>query len=107
MLWIGTVPRVTGRPYPIRALKARWTRMQLDLSFEPRPHFDGSTYEPAQDQSRLRRQLEAVKAVMRDDDLHAALLRQITYSLSVLAVEIPLGILLALSMYMKLLLALQ
>jgi glycerol transport system permease protein len=37
-------------------------------------------------------------AVMRDPDLHEALLRQIVYSLSVLAVEIPLGIALALSM---------
>jgi glycerol transport system permease protein len=37
-------------------------------------------------------------AVMRDEDLHAALLRQLTFSLSVLAVEIPLGIALALSM---------
>lgn len=37
-------------------------------------------------------------AVMRDEDLHAALWRQLTYSLAVLAVEIPLGILLALSM---------
>ena len=36
--------------------------------------------------------------VMRDDDLHAALLRQITFSLAVLVVEIPLGIALALSM---------
>jgi glycerol transport system permease protein len=37
-------------------------------------------------------------AVMRDEDLHAALLRQLTFSLAVLAVEIPLGIALALSM---------
>jgi glycerol transport system permease protein len=37
-------------------------------------------------------------AVMRDPDLHEALLRQIGYSLAVLAVEIPLGIALALSM---------
>ena len=37
-------------------------------------------------------------AVMRDEELHAALWRQITFSLSVLAVEIPLGIALALSM---------
>ena len=36
--------------------------------------------------------------VMRDSDLHEALLRQITFSLAVLLVEIPLGILLALSM---------
>jgi glycerol transport system permease protein len=37
-------------------------------------------------------------AVMRDSDLHAALLRQLTFSLAVLLVEIPLGIALALSM---------
>ena len=37
-------------------------------------------------------------AVMRDQDLHAALGRQLTFSLAVLAVEIPLGIALALSM---------
>ncbi len=37
-------------------------------------------------------------SVMRDPELHEALLRQIVYSLSVLAVEIPLGIALALSM---------
>ena len=37
-------------------------------------------------------------AVMRDSELHAALGRQLAYSLSVLAVEIPLGIALALSM---------
>ena len=37
-------------------------------------------------------------AVMRDEELHAALLRQLTYSLAVLLVEIPLGIMLALSM---------
>ncbi len=37
-------------------------------------------------------------SVMRDPELHEALLRQIIYSLSVLAVEIPLGIALALSM---------
>lgn len=36
--------------------------------------------------------------VMRDPELHEALWRQIVYSLSVLAVEIPLGIALALSM---------
>ena len=36
--------------------------------------------------------------VMRDDDLHAALLRQLGFSLAVLLVEIPLGIALALSM---------
>jgi glycerol transport system permease protein len=37
-------------------------------------------------------------AVMRDEDLHAALLRQLGYSIAVLVVEIPLGILLALGM---------
>src|SRR3954471_7803013 len=37
-------------------------------------------------------------SVMRDEDLHAALLRQIGFSLAGPAVEIPLGILLALSM---------
>ncbi len=37
-------------------------------------------------------------SVMRDGDLHAALFRQLQYSLAVLIVEIPLGILLALSM---------
>ncbi|MBI3148083.1 MAG: sugar ABC transporter permease [Betaproteobacteria bacterium] len=37
-------------------------------------------------------------AVMRDEELHAALWRQMGFSLAVLAVEIPLGIMLALSM---------
>ena len=37
-------------------------------------------------------------SVMRDEELHGALLRQLRFSLAVLAVEIPLGILLALSM---------
>jgi glycerol transport system permease protein len=37
-------------------------------------------------------------SVMRDEDLHAALWRQLTFSLAVLAVEVPLGIVLALSM---------
>jgi glycerol transport system permease protein len=37
-------------------------------------------------------------SVMRDEELHAALWRQLGFSLAVLAVEIPLGILLALSM---------
>jgi len=36
--------------------------------------------------------------VMRDSDLHAALWRQLTFSFAVLAIEIPLGIALALSM---------
>jgi ABC-type sugar transport system permease subunit len=44
---------------------------------------------------------EWFKAVMRDDDLQGALLRQISFSLAVLAVEIPLGIALALSMPAK------
>ena len=37
-------------------------------------------------------------AVMRDDELHAALWRQLGFSIAVLLVEIPLGICLALSM---------
>ena len=37
-------------------------------------------------------------AIMRDEELHGALLRQITFSLAVLLIEIPLGIALALSM---------
>jgi len=37
-------------------------------------------------------------AVMRDQDLHEALWRQMVFSCSVLAVEIPLGVMLALSM---------
>jgi glycerol transport system permease protein len=37
-------------------------------------------------------------AVMRDSELHEALLRQLGFSLSVLCVEIPMGILLALAM---------
>ena len=41
---------------------------------------------------------EWFKAVMRDDDLHGALLRQLGFSLAVLLVEIPLGIALALAM---------
>ena len=44
---------------------------------------------------------EWFKSVMRDDDLQGALLRQITFSLSVLLVEIPLGIALALAMPAK------
>ena len=44
---------------------------------------------------------EWFKAVMRDDDLQGALLRQISFSLAVLAVEIPLGIALALAMPAK------
>lgn len=42
--------------------------------------------------------VEWFKQVLRDEDLHGALLRQIGYSLAVLAVEIPLGIALALGM---------
>ncbi len=41
---------------------------------------------------------EWFKAVMRDEELHAALWRQMLYSFSVLLIEIPLGIALALSM---------
>jgi len=37
-------------------------------------------------------------SIMRDEELHGALLRQLAFSFSVLAVELPLGILLALSM---------
>ena len=37
-------------------------------------------------------------AVMRDEELHGALLRQLMFSFSVLAVELPLGIMLALAM---------
>ena len=37
-------------------------------------------------------------AVLRDEELHGALVRQLLFSLAVLAVEIPLGVLLALSM---------
>src|SRR6201988_1251624 len=44
---------------------------------------------------------EWFKAVMRDDDLQGALLRQIAFSFAVLVVEIPLGIALALSMPAK------
>jgi len=41
---------------------------------------------------------EWFKLVMRDSELHGALYRQMLFSLSVLAIEIPLGILIALSM---------
>ena len=41
---------------------------------------------------------EWFKAVLRDEDLQSALLRQVGFSFSVLLVEIPLGICLALSM---------
>ena len=41
---------------------------------------------------------EWFKAVMRDRELHEAFVRQVLFSMSVLAVEIPLGICLALSM---------
>ena len=44
---------------------------------------------------------EWFKGVMRDEDLQGALLRQISFSLAVLAVEIPLGIALALAMPAK------
>lgn len=42
--------------------------------------------------------VEWFASVLRDEELHSALWRQITFSLAVLLVEIPLGILLALSM---------
>jgi glycerol transport system permease protein len=41
---------------------------------------------------------EWFKLVMRDGDLHGALYRQLIFSLSVLAIQIPLGILIALTM---------
>ncbi|WP_194720670.1 carbohydrate ABC transporter permease [Noviherbaspirillum malthae] len=41
---------------------------------------------------------EWFKMVMRDSELHGALYRQMLFSLSVLAIQIPLGILIALSM---------
>jgi glycerol transport system permease protein len=41
---------------------------------------------------------EWFKMVMRDPELHEALLRQVVFSLAVLLVEVPLGIVLALSM---------
>jgi glycerol transport system permease protein len=41
---------------------------------------------------------EWFKSVLRDEDLHAALLRQIAFSFAVLLVEIPLGIALSLAM---------
>ena len=44
---------------------------------------------------------EWFKSVMRDDDLQGALLRQIGFSAAVLAIQIPLGIALALSMPAK------
>ncbi|MFT0531512.1 carbohydrate ABC transporter permease [Castellaniella hirudinis] len=44
---------------------------------------------------------EWFSSVMRDEDLHAALLRQLLFSGSVLAIEIPLGVMLALSMPAK------
>ena len=44
---------------------------------------------------------EWFKAVMRDDDLQGALLRQLAFSFAVLLDEIPLGIALALSMPAK------
>jgi glycerol transport system permease protein len=42
--------------------------------------------------------MEWFKQVMRDGDLHSALYRQMLFSLSVLAIQIPLGILIALCM---------
>ncbi len=45
--------------------------------------------------------LEWFRSIMRDPDLHGALLRQLIYSLCVLLVQIPLGVGLALSMPSK------
>ncbi len=45
--------------------------------------------------------LDWFKEVLRDPDLHGAFLRQILFTLVVLAIEIPLGILIALSMPAK------
>ncbi|MET3132049.1 glycerol transport system permease protein [Oxalobacteraceae bacterium GrIS 1.11] len=42
--------------------------------------------------------MEWFKSVMRDSELHAALWRQLVFSLSVLAIELPLGVLVALTM---------
>ena len=42
--------------------------------------------------------MEWFKSVMRDSDLHSAFLRQIIFSLSVLTIQLPLGILIALTM---------
>jgi len=42
--------------------------------------------------------LDWYKEVLRDPELHAALLRQLTFSASVLVIEVPLGILIALAM---------
>jgi len=42
--------------------------------------------------------MEWFKEVMRDEDLHGAFFRQLWYSLAVLAIEIPLGIGVALTM---------
>ncbi|MBC7500220.1 MAG: sugar ABC transporter permease [Herminiimonas sp.] len=42
--------------------------------------------------------MEWFKSVMRDSDLHGALYRQLIFSMSVLAIQIPLGILIALTM---------
>ena len=42
--------------------------------------------------------MEWFRSVMRDSDLHGALSRQLIFSASVLALQIPLGILIALTM---------
>ena len=42
--------------------------------------------------------MEWFKSVMRDSDLHGAFLRQVVFSLSVLAIQLPLGIAIALTM---------
>ena len=42
--------------------------------------------------------MEWFKAVLRDSDLHGALYRQLLFSMSILAIELPLGVLIALTM---------
>ena len=67
-----TIPPMTVGTYPVQ-----------DLISPERGVFVGTEWFPA---------------IMRDEELHSALWRQITFSLAVLADEIPLGIALALSM---------
>ena len=42
--------------------------------------------------------MEWYKEMLRDPELHAALLRQLTFSIAVLLIEVPLGVALALAM---------
>src|SRR5688500_4274764 len=42
--------------------------------------------------------MEWYKEMLRDPELHAALLRQLTFSLAVLIIEVPLGVAVALAM---------